>query len=114
MLSGTLAAITTFCLHRQGVSVVVASCCIGLLGAGIGYLFKQPHLALVIYAGTFVGMTSVQVGNLYIVAFAGLTVGFLYPVTVNYFQGFGGRLGALAFISCAIAYFLYWLKSFLN
>jgi hypothetical protein len=114
MISSALAASATFFLHKNEVSIVVASCCIGLLGAGLEYLLKQPHLALVIYAGTFVGMTSAQVGNIYLVAFAGLMVGYLYHITGNYFPGFGGRLGALAFMSCLLVFFLYELKRFLK
>ncbi len=114
MLSSALAATSTFYLHKHGVSVVVASCCIGLIGAGLEYFLKQPHLAFVIYAGTFVGMTSVQIGNIYIIMFAGFMVGYLYHVTYGYFHGFGGRLGALAFISCLLAYVLYWIKNWLQ
>ena len=97
-------AMGTYLLHRMGLNVVVSSCIIGLVGFGFSLLFKMPSLAYVIFAGSFVGMTSPKVGNYYFIALASVTCGFIYGKTLNWFTGFGGKLGATAFVSTCITF----------
>ena len=105
IIASALGALATFLLHKYGISVVVASCIIGLLGAGLNYFIKSPHLALVIFAGSFVGMTSTAVGSISLVLLAGALAGLIYKYSLHIFAGFGGRLGTIAFISTVISYF---------
>ena len=102
IIGGCLGAIGTFQLQKVGLSPVVASCGIGLLGALIGYLMKNEDLAMVIFAGSFVGMTTVSIATLSIMLIAGLACGVLYVLTEPIFVGYGGKLGAIAFVSVAI------------
>lgn len=99
-------ALSTYYLHRLGLHVVLSSCIIGLLGFALSYVFKMPSLAYVIFAGSFVGMTSPKVGNYAFVALAGIFCGFLYAKTLSWFEGFGGKLGATAFVSTSITFFM--------
>ena len=102
IIGGCLGAIGTFQLQKAELSPVVASCVVGLLGALIGYLMKNEDLAMVIFAGSFVGMTTVSIASLPIMLIAGLACGVLYVFTEPIFVGYGGKLGAIAFVSVAI------------
>lgn len=102
IIGGCLGALGTFQLQKVGLSPVVASCVIGLLGALTGYLMKNEDLAMVIFAGSFVGMTTVSIASLPIMLIAGLACGILYVLTEPIFVGYGGKLGAIAFVSVAI------------
>jgi len=99
LIGGLLGAIGTFSLQKAGLSAVVASCCIGLLGALVGHLLKNDHLTLIIFAGSFVGMTSTSWGTWPMMAIGGLLAGGVYLLSLEVFAGFGGRLGTIAFLS---------------
>lgn len=110
IIGGCLGALGTFQLQKIGISPVVASCIVGLVGALIGYLLKNEDLAMVIFAGSFVGMTTVSIASLQIILIAGTTCGALYWFALPFFDGYGGKLGALAFISVAVVLLLWMLK----
>jgi hypothetical protein len=63
---------------------------------------NQDDLAMIIFAGSFVGMTATSLATLPLILVAGLFCGGLYLIFMPYFDGFGGKLGALAFISVLI------------
>lgn len=107
MFASAFGAIATFFLQKQGLSSVLASSLVGLLGVLIGLLFSSDHLPAVIFAGSFVGMTSLSFGTFPLVALAGIVAGFLYSISLNIFAGFGGRLGAIAFISTIVCFYLF-------
>lgn len=107
ILGGCLGAIGTFQLQKMGLSAVVASCLIGLLGALVGFGMKNEDLAMVIFAGSFVGMTAVSVATLPIIISAGLACGILYVLAEPIFEGYGGKLGAIAFVSVAVIILLF-------
>lgn len=108
-------AFLTFILHKYGLSVVVASCLVGLLGAALEQLFKVHHLAFVIFAGSFVGMSSSSVTSLPLVLIGGALCAVVYQLTTDYFKGFGGRLGTIAFISTIAAFYLLnWLRKIIK
>jgi len=114
MIGGIGGAITTFLLHKYGLSVVVASCVVGLLGAVLGHFTKSTHLPLVIFAGSFVGMTSTTVGSIPLIILGGALSGIIYKFSLNLFAGFGGLLGTIAFISTVLSFYtLLALKKFL-
>ncbi|WP_223177616.1 hypothetical protein [Psychroflexus maritimus] len=109
IFSSSLGAAATYMLHKNGLSVVVASCIVGLLGALFGHLFNLPHLALVVFAGTFVGMTSTNLASLGLVVLGGLVCGIIYILSLKLFVGFGGKLGTTAFLSTLFVWGLFYL-----
>ena len=109
ILGGCLGAIGTYQLQKTGLSPVIASCIVGLAGAFIGYLLKNEDLSMVIFAGSFVGMTTVAIASTPLILIAGLACGTLYWASTQVFDGYGGKLGALAFISVGIVMTLFWL-----
>lgn len=106
MLGGAAGAGLTFFLQSQGLSRVLASSLVGLLATGVGYLVSDAELAPVVFAGSFVGMTSLTLAPWWAVTCAGAVSGTLYLAMVkfNVFPGYGGRLGSIAFIACLLAY----------
>lgn len=107
IIGGCLGAIGTFQLQKVGMSPVVASCGVGLIGALIGYWMKNEDLAMVIFAGSFVGMTTISIASLPIMLIAGLACGVLYVLAQPIFVGYGGKLGTIAFVSVAIVLALF-------
>lgn len=76
-----------------GLGAVAASGLIGLIGALI-----LPEQAVAIYCGSFVGMVSpALLNNHHEVLVAGLVGGVVYILAEGTLQGFGGKLGTIAF-----------------
>lgn len=102
-----------FTLHQHmQVPVVLAAALTGLIGS----FWRWPaqyghHPQAAIYAGAFAGMCSSEwVGSwaeLGVIAVIGAV---LYTLTRNVFEGFGGRLGAIAFAAvCSVLVVKAWL-----
>lgn len=108
IIGGSLGALGAFQLQKAGLSPVVASCIIGLFGALIGYGMNSEDLSMVIFAGSFVGMTSISLASFPIMLFAGIACGIIYLVAEPVFEGYGGKLGATAFVSVLIVMLLFW------
>ncbi len=106
ILGGVGGAITTFFLQKNGLSVVISSCLVGLAGALLGKLTDSSHVSLIIFAGSFVGMASSSFGTLPLMILGGIAAGVIYHFSLNIFTGFGGRLGTIAFISTVLSYYL--------
>lgn len=99
-----------FLLHTKiEMSAVMASCLVGLLGTFIplSSFGNVKNLQNAIYAGSFAGMCSAGVLNHYsqIILLSLLGASF-YLLTLDLFKGFGGKLGAIAFISVSLVYLL--------
>jgi len=109
LVAGCLGAIGTFQLQKTGINVIVASCVVGLVGELIGHLLNNEDLAMVIFAGSFVGMTTASFVSLPIILVAGFICGGLYLISAPLFDGFGGKLGALAFISVLVVFLIFTL-----
>ncbi|MEK7580295.1 MAG: hypothetical protein AAB465_01640 [Patescibacteria group bacterium] len=109
VLGGASGAVITFLLQKYGVSAVIASSLVGLSGALVGFLISNTHLPAVVFAGSFVGMTALHMASLPLIIIAGVGVGLLYSVSLNILPGYGGRLGAIAFI---ITVAVIWVSSF--
>ncbi len=109
IFASCIGAVATYVLHKNGLSVVVASCVIGLVGALVGHLLNFPNLALVVFAGTFVGMTSASIGSIGLVAVGGLVCGIIYILSLKIFVGFGGKLGTTAFLSTLLVWGIFYL-----
>jgi len=106
VLVGIIGAVATFLLQKQGLSAVVASCIVGLAGALVGHFLDASHIPLVVFAGSFVGMTSTSFGTIPLMIVGGLLTGVIYNYSLKIFEGFGGRLGTIAFISTVVAFYL--------
>lgn len=87
-------AVATFLLANSfGMGALIASAVVGLLAA----MFFEEDPQLVVYLGTFVGMTSIyRFPSLMLVIAAGLIGGILWEVLNETWNGVGGRLGTLA------------------
>lgn len=100
-----LGALATFALSVEtSLNTVFVASALGLLGAFIPKhkLFKEAPAAL--YCGTFIGMTSTLVANGYLfIAFAGALGGLVYIIAKPFLNGFGGKLGTIAFGGVAFA-----------
>ena len=107
VIGGCLGALGAFQLQKVGMTPVVSSCLIGLLGALIGYSMKTEDISMVIFAGSFVGMTAISIATYPIIICAGIACGILYLLSEPIFVGYGGKLGALAFVSMGTVLFLF-------
>lgn len=110
IIGGCLGAIGAFQLQKVGLSPVVASCIVGLLGALVGYWMNSEDLSMVIFAGSFVGMTAISLASFPIMILAGLACGVIYLLAEPIFVGYGGKLGAMAFVSVLLVLFLFWIS----
>jgi uncharacterized membrane protein YeaQ/YmgE (transglycosylase-associated protein family) len=106
IIGGISGAITTFFLQKWGLSVVIASCIVGLIGALVGHFTKSAHLPLILFAGSFIGMTSTSIGTVPLMILAGALSGIIYKLSQNIDADFGGRLGVIAFVSTVISFYI--------
>ncbi len=95
-----MGAIMTYALSLLfGIHAVTASALVGLLA----HVFLKRH-EVAIYCGSFAGMTSVMLIRplefVLVAVLAGLVFVLLKPV----YQGFGGKLGTIAFIGSVTTY----------
>ncbi len=96
-LAVALGAFSTFYLVKSGLSAVLASGLIGILGS---VLFKRYEVE--IFTGSFVGMSSVVLFNDVGLMFASLIAYLVYFFGKKVFVGIGGKLGSSAFAGTVI------------
>lgn len=89
-------------VHFLGISVVIASSSIGLLG----FIFIRKH-EIPIYCGSFAGMVSIVLFSFLEVAILSIICAFIYTLTKPIFKGFGGKLGTIAFMSSLIVHSIF-------
>ncbi|MBD3329452.1 hypothetical protein GF357_03085 [Candidatus Dojkabacteria bacterium] len=70
----------------------------------IGHFTQSINLSLIIFAGSFVGMTSSSKGTIPVIVIGGALSGLISSFTQNIFAGFGGRLGTIALFSTKISF----------
>ncbi|HPE39951.1 MAG TPA: hypothetical protein PLI77_02555 [Bacteroidales bacterium] len=94
-----LGAVSAYVLNVYvGLGAIVASSLIGLLGA-----ILIPNYAVSIYCGSFVGMVSPMVlHDFYHVLLAASMAGIIFMLSEEVYKGYGGKLGATAFIPWVI------------
>ncbi len=100
ILSVVITSIITFLMSRElGISNVIASALVGLIGALI-----LPKFSGEIFCGSFVGMVShMLVGSLFYLLLAGIVAGIVFVIIGNrVFQGLGGKMGTSAFSGCIV------------
>ncbi len=104
IVSGVLggALVTFFLNNHLELGSVISASLVGLFAAA--FVGKK---AVPIYCGAFVGMACQEVsGSFYSIVLAGLLTGGLFLINKSYFQGFGGKLGTIAFTGCLAVIFL--------
>ncbi|EPZ49416.1 hypothetical protein M902_0898 [Bacteriovorax sp. BAL6_X] len=83
---------------------MIASAIIGLIASLIP---MRTTLQAAVYSGSFAGMCSSSlVSNYWEILGISLIGAILYFYTLRIFQGFGGKLGAIAFVSVALFFFI--------
>jgi len=105
----------TFCVRKRlkirektkGLAkgnAVVGSAIIGLIAGVIRILFPQfAVLSEAIFAASFAGMSSFHiVKRRFAKSLVGLISGMVFLVATPFFQGFGGKLGTIAFVAMMI------------
>lgn len=88
---------------HAGFGPVLGSAVVGLL-AGVGTRAVTPasDVDSAVYCGSFVGMASTALfPSVVYVLLAGFVAGTAYSATERVFDGYGGKLGTLAFFGCA-------------
>lgn len=108
------ALLTYFFNLKLNIGVVLAAGIIGLLGSIIPLINKKSEILKLIppalYCGAFAGMTAPFVANGYLfIFFAGLATGILYVMAKNMLNGYGGKLGSIAFGGVSIVYSILYL-----
>lgn len=93
MLAVLIGSITTFYLVKMGISAVLASSLVGIVGS----LFIK-RFEIEIFTGSFVGMSSVIFFSDGGILVASLIASIAYLMGKNVFVGIGGKLGSSAFI----------------
>ncbi len=101
----TLGALLTFLINLKfKTGPVIAAAFLGTLASFIPTLFRYKKNKIIdeipaaVYCGTFVGMTSENIGATYwFISLAGIVAGILYVLATNTFVGVGGKLGTVAF-----------------
>lgn len=88
-----------------------------ILSAGLigftGYLISKLDKSFVdiqfaAFCGAFVGMSKLSFyENYFYLIISAMISGFFYLLMKNHFQGFGGKLGAIAFVGVYIVFFLF-------
>lgn len=77
-----------------GLSPIVSASLVGIVAAAVA-----RNVAVPVYCGAFVGMTSPEVfGSYWYVALAAVLAGVLFTVAHPVFHGIGGKLGTTAFV----------------
>ena len=88
--------LTRWLAVEAGLGVVVASALVGLAA-----WLVVPERAAAAYCGSFVGMAAPAVLPGYVtVAAAGGVAGVVFILAAGVYSGFGGKLGATAFVGC--------------
>lgn len=97
-----LGTILTYEISSFGVSIVVSSALIGLIGYCI---FNKYSVA--IYTGSFAGMSSHLLFNRLEILLIAILTALVYQIVKTAFNGYGGRLGTIAFISTSFISFVF-------
>lgn len=112
-----LGSISSYLINLQ-LGPVIAAAATGTAASFIPSLFPKYKSGILsefpaaVYCGAFVGMTAPSVaGNFSFIIFSGLIAGSFLLMAKNIFNGFGGKLGTIAFggvaLSSALIYLLF-------
>lgn len=112
-----LGAISSYLINLE-LGPVIAAAATGTAASYFPSLFPKLNSGILsefpaaVYCGAFVGMTTPSVaGNLSFIIFSGFIAGSFLLMAKNIFNGFGGKLGTIAFggvaLSSALIYLLF-------
>jgi len=112
IIIGIVSAMLTYLVnnkYQQGA--VRASAGLSLLVGLFFYFFPDlfsaflsKNIPIVFIGATFIGMVSSKVlGNIFLIAIAGLIFSIIYLNTSQFFKGYGGALGTTAAISVLVS-----------
>ncbi len=110
--AATLGALATFGMHLEfNMSAVLAAGITGLMSSVIPYINPKSDLGKelppAIYCGAFAGMTAPLLAGGYIfILLAGIATGSLLIISKNAFNGFGGKLGTIAFGGVSLSFLI--------
>lgn len=110
--AATLGALATFGMHLEfNMSAVLAAGITGLMSSVIPYINPKSDLGKelppAIYCGAFTGMTAPLLAGGYIfILLAGIATGSLLIISKNAFNGFGGKLGTIAFGGVSLSFLI--------
>jgi hypothetical protein len=102
IICGVFGSIAAFGLQRYGLTAVASACLVGLMGVIVGFFSGDTIIPAVIFAGAFAGMTALRIGSFPLMFAAGALTGLFCILSPHIFSGYGGRLGATAFIATAL------------
>ncbi|WP_405198394.1 hypothetical protein [Christiangramia sp. LLG6405-1] len=102
-----LGGLATFALQdRFELSAVLSAGIVGLFGGILPKIIAKPLAKIAssaIYCGAFVGMTPpVLAGNYLFITLASIFAGFILILTRENFNGYGGKLGSIAFAGVSL------------
>lgn len=108
-------AVSSYLINLR-LGPVIAAAATGTAASFVPALFRKNKRGVItefpaaVYCGAFVGMTAPSVaGNLDFIVFSGFIAGSLLLIAKNVFNGFGGKLGTIAFGGVAMTSALvYW------
>lgn len=110
-------ALLTYWLNLQfGFGVVLSAGLVGLIAGFIPRVNSRSsilnNIPVAIYCGAFVGMTAKNVANGYaFILSSSLVTGVMLMLARNSLNGYGGKLGTLAFGGVCIVYSLIYLAN---
>lgn len=91
--------LTWFINHRMGYGPIIANGLVGVMAA----IFLSNQLASITYTSSFVGMSSLSViPSMTAAALGSLVVGIILLVTMEIYEGIGGKGGTTAALSTII------------
>src|SRR3990172_5618796 len=99
VLGGAGGAVITISLQGYGVSAVVASSLVGLLGALVGFLISNIYLPAVVFVGSFAGMNTLLMASLPVIIVAEISTGLLSGASIGMLPGYEDHLGTIAFVT---------------
>lgn len=93
---------TLYDLNNVHSSLIVSTIMILLMK-----IIKQDRWLHFMYIGIFIGMSDYKINFLYInLIISSLIAVLLFFLLANKLNGFGGKLGTIAFVSCLVPYLL--------
>lgn len=115
VIASALGAVATYWIAnipQLHLGAVIASAFVGLVGWFISRFINNKiyakTIALSVYCGSFVGMSSIQVmPDLFTVGIAGSLCGIVFVLAQSHFVGAGGKLGTIAFVGSAITVLIF-------
>lgn len=110
-----LGGVSTYYLNvTLELGAVIAASTVGLLASFVPDIFNKEWAKLVpapVYTGAFVGMSSIFVSpNYTFILLSSMMAGGIYMIVKNDLNGYGGKLGSIAFSGVALLTLLLYLS----